>query len=75
LTTISPYVIIGYYRLYYHELFVVIGLVAISANIFYWCPLLVNLLVAIGRYWLLFYWWLLVVILLMVTGNYFSGGY
>jgi len=65
LKVISPYVIIGYYRLYYHGLFVAIILVAISGYfidvyIFFWWLLLVILLVAISDYsidgyWCLFY--------------------
>jgi hypothetical protein len=50
LKVISPYVIIDYTRLYYHTLFVVIGLVAIVGNF-------------IGGYLWLFYYKLLLNIL------------
>jgi len=75
LKVISPYAIIGYSRLYYHRLFVVILLVANVGYYIngYWC--LYILLVAIigyyiGGYWCLFYWWLLVTI-----GAYFIGDF
>jgi hypothetical protein len=54
LKVLSPYANIGYFRLYYHKLFLGILLVAIGGY-------------SIGVY--IFYWWLLLVILLMAIGG------
>ncbi len=72
LKVISPCTIIGYYRLYYHRLFVVILLVA---NVGYSIGAYFINSYSIGGYWLFFYLWLLMVILLMAIDSYSIGDY
>ncbi len=60
LKAVSPYIIIGYSKLYYHKLFVAIGTYSIDVYIFYW--------------WLFIALLLMVIILVDING-YFNNGY
>jgi hypothetical protein len=65
LKVISHYAIIGYFKLYYHKLFVVI--VGYPIGDYWWLLMTIILMVidnySINGYYFLLYWWLLVIIL------------